>query len=121
MQPHLIGNIEKKFGEEVNKMQRYTTPRTRQFKIVRPTNELKAFEADLQSRFRLGVGTLLYSIKHSRPDIVNVVRELDKCMDGGTLVAYKEMSRIIRCVLDTQLFCLKMESKKDEKDWNLLV
>jgi hypothetical protein len=57
---------------------------------VRPKNELEVIEADLHSRFRPGLGMLLYSIKHLRPDIANVVRELDKCMDGTTLVAYKE-------------------------------
>jgi hypothetical protein len=44
MQPHLIDNLEKKFGKEKNKMQSYTTPRTPRFKIVRPTNELKVIK-----------------------------------------------------------------------------
>jgi hypothetical protein len=50
-----------------------------------------------------------------------VVRELSKCMDGATLVACKKMLIVIRFVLDIQLFCLKMKTKKDEEDWNLLV
>jgi hypothetical protein len=50
-----------------------------------------------------------------------MVRELSKCIDGTALAAYKETLRIIRFVLDTQLFCLKMEPKKDEEEWNLLV
>jgi hypothetical protein len=49
-----------------------------QFKILRPENELDAIEADLQSRFRSCVGMLLYLMKHSRPDIVNVFREMAK-------------------------------------------
>ena len=121
MQPHLIENLEKKFGEEVNGMKSYTTPGTPRFKIVRPTSELEGIEGDMQSRYRSGVGMLLYLIKHSRPDIANVVRELSKCMDGATLAAYKEMLRVIRFVLDTKLYCLKMEPKKDEEDWNLMV
>ena len=72
-------------------MKSYTTPATPRFKIVMPTSELEAIEADMQSRYRSGVGMLLYLIKHSRPDIANVVRELSKCMDGATLAAYKEM------------------------------
>jgi hypothetical protein len=40
MQPHLIDNLEKKFGEEVSTMQSYTTAGMSQFKIVRPTREL---------------------------------------------------------------------------------
>jgi hypothetical protein len=42
-------------------------------------------------------------------------------MDGATLAAYKEILRIIRFALDAQLFCLKMETKNDEDDWNLLI
>jgi hypothetical protein len=30
------------------------------------------------------------------------------------------MLRVISFVLDTQLFCLKIEPKKDEEEWNLL-
>jgi hypothetical protein len=91
MQPHLIDNLDKKFDGEVNKIHSYIIPGTHQFKIVRPTNELEVIEADLQSRFRSGVGILLYLIKYSRPYIENVVRELPKCMDGATLAAHKKM------------------------------
>jgi Holliday junction resolvase RusA-like endonuclease len=120
-QPHLIDNLDKKFCEAVNKLQSYITPGTPQFKVVRPNNELEVIKDDLQSRFRSDVGMLLYLIKHSRPDITNVVRDLAKCMDGATLAAYKEMLRAISVVLDSHLFCLKMDSKKDEEDCNLLV
>jgi hypothetical protein len=67
------------------------------------------------------VGFLLYFIEHSRPDIENVVREIVKCMYGATLEAYKEMLRVIRFVLNTQLLCLKIEPKKGEEEWNILV
>jgi hypothetical protein len=38
MKLHLIDNLEKKFGGEVNKIQSYTTPGTPRFKIVRSSN-----------------------------------------------------------------------------------
>jgi hypothetical protein len=75
----------------------------------------------LQSRFISDVGMLIYLIQLARPDIENLVRELTKCMDGATLVACKEMLRVIRFLLYTQFFCLKMETKKYNEDWNLLV
>ena len=59
---------------------------------------------------------LLNLINHSRPDIGNVVRELSKCMDVATLSAYKEMLIVHKFVLETKLFFLKLESKKEEKD-----
>jgi hypothetical protein len=57
---------------------------------------------------------LIYLIDNSRLHIKNVLSELSKCMDGATLAACKEMLKVIRFVLDTKLFFLKMEPKKDE-------
>jgi hypothetical protein len=57
---------------------------------------------------------ILYSIKNLRPDIENVVRNLAKYVDCVTLATYKEMLRVIRFVLDNQLFYLKMEQKNEE-------
>ena len=37
-----------------------------------------------QSEYRLGVGMLLYLLKHSRPKISNAIRELSKVLDGAT-------------------------------------
>jgi hypothetical protein len=70
---------------------------------VRTIYESNVIKADLQSRFRSGVGMMINLIKHPRPDIENVIRELTKCKHGATLA-----------VLYTKLFSLKTESKKDE-------
>jgi hypothetical protein len=60
----------------------------------------------------------LYSTKHSRPDISNVVRELCKCMDGPSMGAYLEILRVIKFVLDTENFRLKIRRKFENKNWN---
>jgi hypothetical protein len=67
------------------------------------------------------VGMLLYLIKHSHPDIANVVRELSKCMDSATMGAYKEMLRVTKFVLDTESYCLEIEPKASEENWDLVV
>ena len=51
---------------------------------------------------------LLSLVKHSRPDIANAVRELTKCMDLGTPVAYKELLKVVKFVLHTKDLGLKM-------------
>ena len=107
MQPHLIKSLIDKFGEEVEDLCNYGTPGTPRFKIVRPDDADKE-DAAMQSRYRSGVGMLLYLIKYLRPDLANVVRELSKCMDGASLAAYKEMQRVIKFVLDTRMHCLKL-------------
>jgi hypothetical protein len=59
LQPHLIHNLEAKFGVEVKNKRIYKTPRTPRFKIVCPENDDDIIEPNLQSRYRSGVGMLL--------------------------------------------------------------
>ena len=47
---------------------------------------------------------LLFLVKHSRPDVVNVIRDLPKANDGVSPVAFKELSCVIKYVLDTKEF-----------------
>jgi hypothetical protein len=64
----------------------------------------------------------LFLVKHSRPDIANAVRELSKMMDGPTPAAMKELKRVIKFVLDTQDYGLKLEPEKMiENKWILKV
>jgi hypothetical protein len=113
--------LRESFGDEVQDMKHYSTPGTPRFKIVRPNDEIDGVNETMQSRYRSGVGMLLYLIKHSCPDIANVVRELSKCMDSATMAAYKEMLRVTKFVLDTESYCLKIEPKASEENWDLVV
>ena len=88
-QPHLIKNLEAKFGEMVSGLTTYKTPGTPNQGIVQPTEEQHKISPEDQSIYRSGVGMLLYLVKHSRPDIANVVRELSKCNDGATQGAFQ--------------------------------
>jgi hypothetical protein len=65
LQPHLINNLEAKFGDEARNKRIYKTPGTPRFKIVCPENDEDIIEPNLQSRYRSGVGVLLYLIKYS--------------------------------------------------------
>ena len=120
MQPHLIKNLEEKFSNEVNNLSNYGTPGTPRFKIVRPSDDIERIDPELQARYRSGVGMLLFLIKYSRPDLANVVRELSKCMDGASHAAYKEMLRVMKFVLDTKQYCLKIQPKDEGKEWDLV-
>ncbi len=100
-QPHLIANLEKKFGDKVRNLRTYKTPGTPNLNMVRNTDKSQAISHEDQKLYRSGVGMLLYLVKHSRPDIANPVRELSKVLDGTTPAAMKEMYRVIKYVLDT--------------------
>jgi hypothetical protein len=51
LQPHLINNLEAKFGKEVCNKRVYKTPGTPRFKIVHPTTDDDVIKADLQGRY----------------------------------------------------------------------
>jgi hypothetical protein len=61
------------------------------------------------------VGSLLHLVKHSRPDIANKVQELAKCLDGASPAAFKEMKRLVKFVIDTKLYGLKMNPFQENK------
>jgi hypothetical protein len=77
-------------------MRKYLTPGTPRFKIQRSTDDLEVINDGFQRKYRSGVGMLLYLIKYSRPDIINIARDLSKCMNAtswgflsGTSACYK--------------------------------
>ncbi len=121
-QPHLIANLEKKFGERVKNLREYKTPGTPNLNMIRCTDETLTISKLDQKLFRSGVGMLLYLVKHSRPDISNAVRELSKVLDGATPAAFKEMLRVIKFVLDTKSKGLWIEPELDnnEEPWDLV-
>jgi hypothetical protein len=71
LQPHLINDLEAKFGGEVKSKRVYKTPGTPRYKIVCPENDDDIFEPNFQTRYRSGVRMLLYLIKYSQPDLCN--------------------------------------------------
>jgi hypothetical protein len=66
--------------------------------------------AEQQTLYRSGVGTLLQFANKTRPDIANCVRELSKGMDRTTPAALKEMYRVIKYLINTKEYGLKRES-----------
>jgi hypothetical protein len=95
-------------------------PGTPRFKIVRPTDETEKIDSNQQSKYRSGVGMLLYLIKYSRKYLVSVIRELSKCIDRANLAAYKEMLRVVKFVLDTKDYCLKLNPICENEEWDLV-
>jgi hypothetical protein len=106
LQPHLIKNLEVKFGDEIANLSNYGAPGTTPFRVLSPSENVDKIDPNQQARDRSGVGMMLFIIRYSRPDLANGVRELSKYTDSASHAAYKEMLRVMTFVLGTKQFCL---------------
>ena len=65
---------------------------------------------------------MLYLVKHSRPDIANATRELSKTMDKASKAGLKELKRVLKFVIDTKDYGLKIEPKLNGMtNWNMMM
>jgi hypothetical protein len=96
-------------------MQGHGTPGTPQFKIFR-LNDENNIRIEIQFRYRSGIGMILHIIKHSRPNLVNVVRELSKYTDGALHLPRKWPGWS-----DFFLYSLNLKANIDDKNWDLVV
>jgi hypothetical protein len=121
-QPHLMKRLQTNYGELVKSNQQYKTPGTPHYGVVRVKENGEKISEEDQKIYRSLVGSLLQLVKYSRPDIANAVRELSKCMDGASPGAFKELKRLLKFVLDTKDYGLKIKPIVDEKmNWELTV
>ena len=96
----------KTFNKEIKNLKVFAMPGTPSFQIARPEGKDKVIGKEKQSKYRTGVGMLLFLVKHSQPDIANCTRKLSKVLDGASEGAYKELMRSIKFILDTKEFGL---------------
>jgi hypothetical protein len=111
LQPHLINKLKITYGEELKKVRRMLTagtPRQVLKKVEVVSDELRLNPEEM-FRYRSGVGSLLYILKHSRPELSNPIRELTKGMHLAGPHHYKEMLRVMKWLLDTPNLGLKMK------------
>ena len=62
------------------------------------------------------IGILLHFVKHSRPDIKNVVGKLSKVIDNANQAAFLEMHWVITYVLDTKILELKIKPNEGKNE-----
>ncbi len=106
-QPDLIKKMLKTFGNDIEKLKDYETPPGPGYRVTRPHTDEEKLNNEEQKKYRSGVWSLLYLVKHSRPDLLNSVRELSKVMDGANEGPMKAMLRAIKYVEVTRNLRLK--------------
>jgi hypothetical protein len=118
----LVKKLEKIFGSLAEGGKDCKTPGSPGFGVIRPKDGEESVSDKQQQIYRSAVGTLLQFIKYSRPDIANAVRELSKCMDRASPAAFKEMKRVIKFILSTKTYGLRVEPiTPKENDWDMVV
>lgn len=118
-QPDLIKKMIEKFKDKIKDMKEYETPAPASSHVVRCTEEEDGLTEDEQKDFRSGVGSLLYLLKHSRPELSNSVRELSKVMDRANKAHEKALYRVIRFVQQTKERSLVLAPVKEKLTWEL--
>ena len=110
-QPKLIKHLDESFSKFLpNKS--YKTPAAPKSSIERSKELEGLLPKTEQTKYRSGLGMLLYLVKHSRPDIANAVRELSKVADIANQAHWKALMRLIKYVLGTRKFGLKLNPNK---------
>ena len=121
-QSDLIDKLKKEFGEELNEIKKVETPAIAGEGIVMGEGDEKIEDSKKHTKYRSGVGMLLFLVKYSRPDISNAVRELSKANLGPNPAHYKKLLRVIKYVIDSKQRALhyKMtETDKNQEKWEI--
>ena len=109
----------KRNGIDVMKMKEYETPASQGTHVMRPLSEEETLTEAEKKIYQWGVGSLLYLLKHSRPDLSNSVRELSKVMDGANRNHMKMLKRVIKFVIDTKNRKLILKPNLDVTKWKV--
>ena len=90
-QTKLINKIIREFSPKIKGIEKDTPMSVHEHVIIPDENEGKS----MLKRYQHGVGSFLYLVKLSRPDLTNSVRELSKCMTKCNIASYNQMLRVI--------------------------
>jgi hypothetical protein len=111
-QPVMIQSFNDKFDLPVSRPP--NTPATPGDHLVKG-NDGTNINAELQFKYRSGVGKLLHMMRWSRPEILNAARDLSKYMSGATLAHMKALIRVMHYCHDTPEQGLLLKPKRK---WN---
>jgi hypothetical protein len=114
-QRKLLKHLKETSSNLVTTTKNYKTPAGPKTLILRPRPGDPLISADDQFKFRSVFGMLLYLVKHSCPVISNAARELSKVADGVKPGQWKTMTRLIKYVLDTEDYGLKIKPVKTQE------
>ncbi len=108
-QDEIIDRMEKNFGYSLKDVKSCESPMKPGYSIKRPQKLEDCISPIDQKKYRSGVGSLNYLVKHTRVDLCNCVRELSKVLDGASTQHMKDLYRAMKYVLDTRTLGFPIE------------
>ena len=122
-QSDLIGKLERAFDDEVCKVRSGQLPAsTNEGIVVGVDDGIGNLDEKGQTKYRSGIGMLLFLVKYSRPDISNAVRELSKANQNPNPAHYKSLLEAIKFVLETRnkgLFYKRIDDDSMSLHWEI--
>ena len=108
-QPDISNKMTQRFNKDVKSLMTFNTPYTPYQGIVCNQEKDTNIADNLQKIYRSGVLSLLYIVNHTEPKLLNVGRELSKCMDKANMRHYKALIHAIKYKIGTKDYCYWMK------------
>jgi len=97
-QRRIIEDLVERFKDYLSGRE-FKTPSSSGYRVIRPDDDSEdCLKNEEQMLYRSAVGSLLYLVKHSRPDLSNSVREFSKVMDRAEQSHWRELLRMVKYV-----------------------
>ena len=97
---HLVTKLVTTFSEMTRKLRKTNTPGTPREVQKITEKDKKELLPEKHKQFRSGIGSLMYLLKHSRPEMSNTIRELSRCISDPSDNNRKELWRVIKWAID---------------------
>lgn len=98
----IIEALTTKFEDSLERVRSSNTSAPPGSIVLRTVEGYPLLEPEEQLEYQSGVGSIIYLLKHSRPDLSNSVRGLTKVMDKENYGHRKKLIRVIKYVNDTK-------------------
>ena len=119
-QSYIITNANQGFNKYVKSFVTFNTPATPHRGIVLNQETETKIPYNLQKRYRSGVGSLLYIVKHSLPELYNAVWELSKSMEKSNMRHYKSLLHSTNYAIDAKYNCYHIKPEGNlSRPWEL--
>ena len=108
----IYNKLNNNFGKELQIERHYKTPSSPKYVSIKMREGMKNLIPEKQTLYMSVVGSLIYLVKKSRPDLANPARELLREMTQASEFHLKELKRLVKYTMDTRYRRLLLKPTK---------